>query len=361
VARARTALAATAVLAVAAILIGTPGTAGAARAANTALRIGGVPQQLDDGGNAQLAAVVAQRGGPLFLCQRVRFALVADVTGLDVDQLRVTRVENGDDFPVRLTREGNRLQLVDGRDDDGRLCFGRTVTADYRLSVDRGASSGQISLRVSAFAEGDQLLATDAATITVRGQAPAATPPPSPTDTASPSPTPEDTDTPSSEPSTPIDESESTPAGASLPTGDPTASGAVTRSAVTLPTIGFGFGAVLLLVGLAVLLNLYRRRRAAGPPGEGNHRGRRRRPLSFTPPSAGQLRALVRRDRGTPAYDEYDDYDDDSYGRGPASGYRSGVPRMGSPRTRAVAAPWGRLRAAISQLNGRLVQRTRRL
>ncbi|MFD0972966.1 hypothetical protein [Plantactinospora endophytica] len=207
-------------------------------------------------------------------CRKVRWSLVLRVDGLRLDQVAVDRVEETGGFPVDVRGEGGGARLTDRQLDPGSLCRNRTVTAQYRLAVDRAVTDGRIELTVEAFDAQSRLLDRQSATRDVVGgrgggqdrrRAPERARP-TPTEAA---PTPTEAVEP--EPTEPVDEDSPVlaegPDGAAG-TGDG-GSGAGEASATAgqggtgLTEIGFAAGALMLFLGAGLLLRLRSRNRLA--------------------------------------------------------------------------------------------------
>ncbi|GGK25098.1 hypothetical protein GCM10010124_17080 [Pilimelia terevasa] len=263
-----------------------PAEAAALRAGDR-VRVTGAPGTLRAGDDARLTSTVRQPGGlslGRLFCQRVRWAVQATATGgLAIDDLRLTRDENGRAVPVDETRDGRTLSVVDRRDDEGRLCRGDRVTTRYRLAADRGAGSGRVALTVTALDGGGRRLGDASVTVRVAGAA-APTPAPDPGDSAPP-----DADDTGGDDSgtgdTGADDGGADDTGAADPGAD--GSGADDGATITLPSgqtvpassntdlpvSGFAFGTLMLLGGGGFLLNMYYRRQY-GPEGVRGRHGR---------------------------------------------------------------------------------------
>ncbi|GAA2526950.1 hypothetical protein [Pilimelia columellifera] len=353
--RTRLACAATAA---ATLVLPTPApAAAAARADNVRVQIVDAPTTVTAGrAGAAITATAVRRGLFPLGCQRVRWALSGDAVGVDVDDLRITREENGKRLDVDLRRRGDRIQAVDTEFDEGALCMGRNVTGTYVVGAVGGAAAGRVRFTMTALSAQGRILDSAAVTVGVRArQAPPTTPPP----TGSPDPTP--TDTPDPEPTDTGDIDDALPDGPEVslpaPVGDATNA---TPASSSLPTLGFGAGALLLLVGLALLLNLYYRRQF----GPGGVRGRHGRP----PAAANMIMVVLGRLRerlgpwqerlgvaaGLPRPGARPG------AGGPAGAGADALAALPSQVTDALAAAGDWITRTADQLNGRLVRRPRR-
>ncbi|MEV6599595.1 hypothetical protein AB0M36_22470 [Actinoplanes sp. NPDC051346] len=244
--RHRAALAATA-LAVAVATLALPGRATAVEP-GIEVRITELPSTFGAGAESRTLTVVASSDRRR--CQKVRWSLVLRVQGPDLDEVDVERVENDDDFPVRVERDGDIARITDEQVDPGELCRGSTVTARYRISVDDDAETGQVAFASQAFSARGTLLQEASGLSPVIGQKGA---------TTSPSPSPEASDAEQAS----EDEEEATPEPSRERdnlAGVPASSNGGTPS---LLGPGLIIGAVLMFLGVGLLLRLRTRSRSA--------------------------------------------------------------------------------------------------
>ena len=242
------------------------------------------------GGAGTVTAVVATTRDDG--CRRVRWSLLLRVTGADLGQVTVDRVEQTGSFPVWVRATGDRVRLTDRALDPGTLCRNRTVTARYRIAVAGGAPAGRIALTVEAYDAQGRLLAAAGATREVVGSRAGrnrSTPGPVPA-------TPRVTSRPTPPPTrSPTVSAEVGPARSGRADDDDTAAGLANvdepeaydtaqaaggrtatsaRTGVEPPPLGFVVGGVLLLVGVGLLLRLWARVRATPAPAVPRRRGR---------------------------------------------------------------------------------------
>ncbi|WP_305784223.1 hypothetical protein [Symbioplanes lichenis] len=242
------AAAAGAALATAAALVTTPGAAAAVEP-GFEVKITELPATFGAGAEARTLTVVVSSDRNR--CIKVQWSLLAQVDGPDLDDLRVTRIEENGEFGVRRQEEGKVARITDRELDPGQLCRGRTVTATYRISFDEDADTGRVLFQPQAFTQDGTLLQETSGTSPVVGQEPAATKSPSPSPTAEPSPSETSLapiDTP--EPEKSADDIEAVPAAGGG--GPPSLLGP-----------GLIVGALLVFVGVALLLRLRMRSREA--------------------------------------------------------------------------------------------------
>ncbi|MFC3384428.1 hypothetical protein [Couchioplanes azureus] len=249
--RHRAALAATA-LAVAVATLALPGRATAVEP-GFEVRVTELPPAFGAGAESRTLTVVASSDRRR--CQKVRWSLVMQVEGPDLDEVEVERVEGDDDFPVQIQREDDTARITDEQPDPGELCRGRTVTARYRISVDDDADSGRVRFAPQAFSAGGTLLQETSAQTAVVGQEGAAAP------SESPSPEPDDPQASAGE------DEEATPQ--PDPTRDSIAGVPASSSGGTPSLLGPGLivGAVLVFLGVGLLLRLRLRNRSTRHPG----------------------------------------------------------------------------------------------
>jgi hypothetical protein len=218
-----------------------------------------VPDEFTAGAGARTVTVVASTDGNR-RCLKVRWSMLLRVDGLDLDQVRVDRVEDDGSFPLQVRTDGDTARLTDVRLDPGRLCADRTVTARYRVAVDDDAPDGRVTFRVQAFDATTRLLQEAGASSRVIGEG--AKPAPS-----SPSPSPSESEDAGD--GAVVDEEESAePAPAPAATGDDDLAADRTASEGGVPSLlgpGLIVGAVLVFLGVGLLLRLRMRNRARRP------------------------------------------------------------------------------------------------
>ena len=187
------------------------------------------------------AVVTTDRGRR---CRKVRWAMTIRAEGVSLDQMRVTRVENGGAFRVRSQVDGDTAQLVDEQVDPGELCRGQTVTGRWDVSFD-GPDSGTVTFTASALDTGGRELASTSTTSRVVSPV-AATPSPSPTESTDPG-----------------EGADQEVAANETPAGEKTSAAALNPAAGNQSVLGPGLiiGAVLVFLGVALLLRLRTRNR----------------------------------------------------------------------------------------------------
>jgi hypothetical protein len=207
-----------------------------------------LPDEFEAGDDPRTVEVVASTDrrpdGPR--CRKVRWSLVLQVTGADLDQVRVDRVEEDGSVPLRVQTEGDTARLTDVRLDPGRLCPGRTVTARYRVAFDDDTPTGEVSLQAQAFGADDRLLQSASGASRVTGEEP------------------EPSETPSEEATAAAEPSEEAAAPPAAGTGEPelfAAAGAGGTPSLLGP--GLVIGAVLVFLGVGLLLRIRMRNRNA--------------------------------------------------------------------------------------------------
>jgi hypothetical protein len=184
-------------------------------------------------------------------CLKVRWALTVETKGVSLDQVRVTRVENGQAFGVRAGIEGDAAQIVDERVDPGQLCRDRTVTGQWTVAF-TGPDDGEVTFTARAFDGTGRLLSTTASSAQVVSPVAA---------TRSPSPSPSPSVTPSSEAP---EEEDAAIAGPGDAAEDPEPSSAAlvpASSSTSVLGIGLIIGALMVFVGVGMLLRLRARNR----------------------------------------------------------------------------------------------------
>ena len=186
-------------------------------------------------------------------CHKVRWELTVRTEGISLDQLRVTRVENGQAFPAQTQLGENGARIVDAGLDPGQLCRNRTVSAQWDVGF-TGPDDGSVAFEVKAVDAGGRLLATggtDTQVVTAVADQPSATP----SESASPTPTPTFTPEPAEVLAPP----------AAKPSSAQAAALARTAGSTSILGPGLIVGAVLVLLGVLLLVRL--RKRKGGPPG----------------------------------------------------------------------------------------------
>jgi hypothetical protein len=193
-------------------------------------------------------------------CIKVRWALTISTQGVSLDQVRVTRVENGGSVPVQARFQGEAVRVVDQQVDPGQLCRNQNDTAQWAISF-TGPDNGSVDFAMQALSQQGRVLATGGTSsrvITPVAAKPSrSTPTPSATESSSPEPTESFSPEPTEAAIAPVTQPSAGPA--ALPRSS-------NSSSVLLP--GILVGAVLVFVGVALLLRLRMRsrRQPAGPP-----------------------------------------------------------------------------------------------
>ncbi|MEU4221000.1 hypothetical protein [Actinoplanes sp. NPDC026623] len=249
--RHRTALLST-VLAVVATTLALPGPASAVEP-GFAVAITEVPAAFTAGKKARTVTVVAS--SEQRRCQKVRWSLILQVDGPELDEIEVARVEDGRDFPVQVQNGGaDTTRITDVRLDPGQLCRGRTVTARYQIAFDEDAAAGEVIFQAQAFNARQTLLQESTARSRIDGRDGAA----KPTESPSPKPSP-------SESATEPEQEPDDQAAAPEPTEseDDLAAVAASGSGSTPSLLGPGLivGGVLVFLGVGLLLRLRMRGR----------------------------------------------------------------------------------------------------
>ncbi|GID29631.1 hypothetical protein [Paractinoplanes brasiliensis] len=185
-------------------------------------------------------------------CLKVRWALSIETEGVSLDQVRVTRVENGRSFDVRAGVRDETATVVDEQPDPGQLCQGRTVTGRWDIAF-TGPDNGEVTFLAQAFDAAGRLLSSAGAQSRVVGPV-AAEPTRSPSPTPSAVPT-EDAPVEDEEPA-----DEAAPAGVE-PTGTGTAAFDPAASSSNVLGVGLAVGALLVFLGVGMLLRLRMRNR----------------------------------------------------------------------------------------------------
>jgi hypothetical protein len=215
-----------------------------------------LPDEFKAGAKARTVQVVASTDNE-GRCRKIRWSMVLKVDGVDLDQVKVSRVEDDNDFPLQVQTDGDTARLTDVRFDPGSLCRGKTVTAVYQVAFDDDAD-GEVTFQAQAFDATTRLLQEASATSKVVGERAAPSPSPSP----SPSEAPE---SPAPEESAAVEESEEAavpPAGAVG--GDLEATTVSSEGGVpSLLGPGLILGALLVFAGIGLLLRIRLRNRPA--------------------------------------------------------------------------------------------------
>jgi hypothetical protein len=229
-----------------------------------------LPGEFAAGANAGtvLAVVSADQGKR---CQKVRWSMVLRLDGVDLDQVRVNRIEADASFAVRVQElDDSSARLTDVRFDPGVLCAGRTVTARYDVAF-TGDAKGRVTFDAEAFDARTRLLQSASATSrVVKAGEPAAKP--TPTESKSPEATPTPTETAAADDeATPGDESSDAAAAPAGTTPDDLSANPAANAAGTPSLLGPGLivGAILVFLGVGLLLRL--RMRNKGPKGGQRH------------------------------------------------------------------------------------------
>jgi len=242
-----------AILAVAAATLILPGRAAAVEP-GFRVDITELPGTFTAGAGARTMTVVAS--SELTRCQKVRWSLVITVDGPDLDEVEVSRVEDGGDFPVQVQNAGaGTARITDVRLDPGQLCRGRAVTARYQVGFGDDADSGRVTFRAQAFNAGRTLLQEASSRSQVKGEkaekkspSPEASPSPS---ESSPEPEESATDEGTAEPEPTDTEADvAAVATAGSDSGTPSLLGA-----------GLIVGGILVFLGVGLLLRLRLRSR----------------------------------------------------------------------------------------------------
>jgi len=233
-------------LAVAASTLALPGRADAV-VPGFDVAITELPATFTAGGNARTVTMVAE--SEQNRCVKVRWSLILEADGVDLDDVRFARVEDDDDFPVRVQVDGDTARITDRQLDPGQLCRGQTVTARYQIEIDDEADSGRVAFRTQAFNAGGTLLAESTSSSEVVGQereSAEATPSPSES-TAEPEETADDEQTAEPDPTETEDDIAAVPTSGS---GTPSLLGP-----------GLIVGGILVFLGVGLLLRLRMRSR----------------------------------------------------------------------------------------------------
>lgn len=218
--------------------------------------IGESPGAFAIGEARTLTAVASTDQGRL--CRKVRWSLQLRTEGVSLDQVRISRIENGRSFRVRteLTEDGARV--LDAQLDPGQLCQGRTVTGRWDIAF-TGPDDGTVTFQASALDAGGREL--NSADLQSRVVSPVAAAPssPAPSPSSSPSPTPSPSETaPEPEP-----EAETEPADGAAADDEPSSAAALDPASGTTSVLlpGLIIGAVLVFLGVGLLLRIRTRNR----------------------------------------------------------------------------------------------------
>ncbi|XVV09528.1 hypothetical protein ACQP2X_32370 [Actinoplanes sp. CA-131856] len=180
-------------------------------------------------------------------CLKVRWALTVETKGVSLDQIRVGRIENDQDFGVRAQIENEAAQIVDQRLDPGQLCRDRTVTGQWTVAF-TGPDDGEVTFTARALDATGRVLSTTGGEARVVSPVAASASP-----SASPSPSPS--------PSSP---SEDAPIADEAVEEDPEPSPAAlvpASSSTSVLGIGLIVGALMVFLGVGMLLRLRARNR----------------------------------------------------------------------------------------------------
>ncbi len=216
------------------------------------VKMGQAPATFTIGKNAKTLTAVAStdRGRR---CLKVRWALTIETKGVSLDQIRVTRVENGQSFAVRTAVQGEAATVIDERLDPGQLCRDRTVTGEWQVAF-IGPDNGEVSFQAQAFDGTNRLLSSTGA------QAQVVTPvAATPSKSASPSPSPSPSKTPEEEAAAVDDTPQDEPTSAAAAPINPVSSSS------NVLGIGLIVGALMVFLGIGMLLRLRLRNRRGGP------------------------------------------------------------------------------------------------
>ena len=220
------------------------------------------PGQFKAGADAKAVQAVVSTA-TVRRCQKVRWSMLLRVSGgVTFDDVKVTRIENGGEFPLQSQISGDTARLTDVQLDPGQLCRGSTVTARYDVSFGDDAPAGQVSYQIRALNVQNVVLQQAAATSRVDGEQAAPKPSPTPTEskTAKPAPSPSESDEASAAAVAPDDPSDD--AAAALPTSQVQANATAGESGVpSLLGPGLIVGALFVFVGIGILLRLRLRSR----------------------------------------------------------------------------------------------------
>jgi hypothetical protein len=247
------------VLAVAGATFALPGRASAVEP-GFEVRITELPATFGAGAESRALTVVVSSDKRR--CIKVRWALLLQVDGPDLGDVKVSRIENDGEFATRRENAGKVARITDVQVDPGQLCRGSTVTANYRVSFGDDAGTGRVTFQPQVFNAQGTLLQQASGQSPVVGQEPAAAESPSPSDSPSPSPSPSETAEEETATDDPTEEAGAAPApGESEDLNAVPAASEGGPPSLLLP--GVIVGALLVFVGVALLLRLRTRQRAA--------------------------------------------------------------------------------------------------
>jgi hypothetical protein len=208
------------------------------------------------GKGAHTLSAVVSTDRQLRRCLKVRWDLVISTDGISLDQIRITRVENGQPFAARTDLQEDSAQVIDAQPDPGQLCRGQTDTGTWAVAF-TGPDNGSVTFSARALNEQGRVLATGQASSQVvtpvadkRSKSPSASASADPS--ASPSFSPEPTEAAVVAPA------------ARESSADPAAL-AKNTSGLSVLVPGLIVGAVLVFFGVALLLRL-RSRSRRNPP-----------------------------------------------------------------------------------------------
>ena len=208
------------------------------------------------GKGAHTLSAVVSTDRQLPRCLKVRWDLVISTDGISLDQIRITRVENGRSFPARTDLQEDSAQVVDAQPDPGQLCRDQTDTGTWAVAF-TGPDNGSVTFSARALSEQGRVLATGQASSQVvtpvadkRSKSPSASASASASadPSASPSFSPEPTEAAVIAPA--VRESSADPAALAKNT-----------SGLSVLVPGLIVGAVLVFFGVALLLRLRSRSR----------------------------------------------------------------------------------------------------
>lgn len=215
-----------------------------------------LPGEFEAGAKARTVEVVASSSRDEGRCRKVRWSLVLKLDGVDLDQVKVNRVEDDSDFPLQVQADGDTARLTDVRLDPGSLCRDKTVTARYQVAFDDDAG-GKVTFRAQAFDATTRLLQEASATSRVIGERAGPSPSPSPSESGSPAPS----ESPAAVEDDESSEAAAPPAG---PGGDDLSANNVSAEGGVPSLLGPGLiiGALLVFAGVGLLLRMRLRNRA---------------------------------------------------------------------------------------------------
>ncbi|MBM2621387.1 hypothetical protein JIG36_38380 [Actinoplanes sp. LDG1-06] len=215
------------------------------------VKVGQAPQTFTIGKDARTVTAVAStdRGRR---CLKVRWALTIQTKGISLDQVRVTRVENNQSFPVRAGVQDEQATVVDEQPDPGQLCQGRTVTGRWDVAF-TGPDDGEVTFQAQAFDGTGRLLSSTGTEIPVVSPVAA-----KPSESPSPSPSATTEEPPAEEDEEVVEEE---PDAAAAPTSTDNAALTPASSSSNVLGIGLIVGALMVFLGVGMLLRLRSRNR----------------------------------------------------------------------------------------------------